>query len=405
VPLGLGQRSQRDVSNATSKLVAPFWPTRRRMQKPEDAREELARFRGPFHFIMSKAVQSKAFQTSIVLTIVVNMITIALETLAAFQHQSALESFKVLSWVYLAIYTVEFMFKILAEPWNYWKNNYNRMDFVVLVISYITDVILDDDSVNVSFLKIFRALRALRALRSISFIRPLQVLVVALLKTMASIVYLVALLLLLMFVWGIVGHYSFGREPDSSPDEWGTIWFSMYQLWVLVTLDSWTDIFNRLIERNFSNTTVFFFVVPWIFVGNFIFTNLFIGVVVQNLEEAQNEEKAIREQKRAETFKQKKLYILEKQKRDLEMLMKSQERNISLDEFLQTLAGTLKHSDIAPIKTICCSKTWFETYIESLHFYENGRLRNQRLQLRTAMKLNELVERRMVAMSASTWER
>lgn len=371
----------------------------------EEALAELAKYRSKGHFVVSKCVEGKAFNIVVITTIVVNMITIALETLQSFQNKSAEAAFAAVSTVYLSIYTLEFLFKIGAEPVKYWQNNYNRMDFIVLMISYVTDVFLsnDTDVADVSFLKLFRALRALRALRSISFIRPLQVLVSALLKTMASIVYLVTLLMLLMFVWAMIGHYAFGRGPDAEREEWGTIMFSMYQLWVLVTLDSWTDIQIKLVERGFSLTAIFFYLVPWIFVGNFIFTNLFIGVVVQNLEEAQNEEKTSRDQKRSELFNKKKSFILEKQRRDLDELMKSQEKNgkMTLDEFLKNLAGTLSHEDVAPIKTLCCSRLWFETYIESLRHHENSRLKVHRLHLRTATKLNELLEQRMNAVVAT----
>lgn len=80
--------------------------------------------------------------------------------------------------------------------------------------------------------------------------------------------------------------------------------------------------------------------------------------------------------------------------------MKSQEKNgrVSLDDFLKNLAGTLDHDDVAPIKTLCCSRMWFETYMESLQFYEEAKQRVHRLHLRTATKLNEVLERRMTAM-------
>lgn len=375
------------------------WMRKSKRNDPDAEAPSLLKYHSVFHFVVCKTVESHAFNFCIIMTIVINMITIALETVKSYQNKRSEQTFLVLSKIYLSIYTVEFFFKIYADRMNYWNNNYNRMDFFVLSMSYVTDVILAGDTgdVNVSFLKIFRALRALRALRSISFIRPLQVLVSALLKTMSSIVYLVALLALLMFVYAMIGHYAFGRGPDADPQEWGTVGISIYQLWILVTLDSWTDIQDRLLEREFKLGHISLYIIPWIFVCNFIFTNLFIGVVVQNLEEAQNEEKQLRDAKRAELFNKRKNFILEKQRRDLDRLMKSQEKHgkLSLDDFLKTLAGTLNHEDVAPIKTLCCSRLWFETYMESCLYYEHGRKRVHRLHFLTATKLHELFERRM----------
>ena len=82
---------------------------------------------------------------------------------------------------YIAIYTFEFLLKIYADNAGNWRNNYNRFDFLILIISYfylVQDMggnTAADSNIDVTFLRVFRALRALRALRSISFVRPLQV--------------------------------------------------------------------------------------------------------------------------------------------------------------------------------------------------------------------------------------
>ena len=43
--------------------------------------------------------------------------------------------FTISDYVFLAIYSLEFLLKVYAEPIGYWLSAYNIFDFVVLVIS------------------------------------------------------------------------------------------------------------------------------------------------------------------------------------------------------------------------------------------------------------------------------
>jgi hypothetical protein len=53
------------------------------------------------------------------------------------------------------------------------------------------------------------------------------------------------------------------------------------------------------------------------------------------------------------------------------------------------------------MKTLLCSRIWFETYIESQVYYEEARNRLQRLHIETATRMHELLERRMQAMRST----
>jgi hypothetical protein len=55
------------------------------------------------------------------------------------------------------------------------------------------------------------------------------------------------------------------------------------------------------------------FSVVWIFIGNFIITNLFIGVIVQNLDEATEEERVQRDKEKSKRFSRRKSAILARQ--------------------------------------------------------------------------------------------
>ena len=325
--------------------------------------------------------------------IVVNTIFIAIETSRSLS-QSRAEMFQTADLTFLGIYTLEFALKLYAEPRGYWLNNYNRFDFAILLFSYVQflDTFFSLFSVfgQVTFLRVLRALRALRALRGVSFIRGLQVILVALLKTLAGIVNLISLLLLIMYVFAIMAFYLFGPRD---PLYWGSLGRAYFSLFTFVTADGWTDIQSRLDEISMSTRI---FTVLFIFIGHFIFTNLFIGVVIQNLEEATDEDKRIQIAKKKKLFAHKKKLIMATQEKDLTRLVQSKESDgVNLQEFFGQMAGKLRHDDLVPMTTLMCDVTWLETYLVTMFHQENAMYRAQQLHFEVANTLGEMMERRL----------
>jgi cation channel sperm-associated protein 3 len=124
-------------------------------------------------------------------------------------------------------------------------------------------------------------LRSFRAFRTISFIRALQVIVSALILTIRKgAVDILILLFLLMFIFGVLGHYLFGLDGTAATKaNWGTLGDSIYTLWSYVVADNWYPIQESLTSAGFDGSEVY--TALFIFVGNFIITNLFIGVICQ----------------------------------------------------------------------------------------------------------------------------
>ena len=91
--------------------------------------------------------------------IVMNSFVIGFETVEEWKvpHTNV---FKALDELFLAIYTMEFLMKLYAEPRGYWKSSYNRFDFSILALSYV-QVIMDELNVGDKILTPLRLLRGL----------------------------------------------------------------------------------------------------------------------------------------------------------------------------------------------------------------------------------------------------
>ncbi|XP_038860866.1 cation channel sperm-associated protein 3-like [Salvelinus namaycush] len=217
----------------------------------------------------------------IMVTIILNALFMALETDYDLKYK-LFGFFEIADEFFMAIYTMEFLMKVYVNPGLYWKNGYNVFDAIILVISFVPMFADGGDSSAMGTMRIVRAFRSLRVLKTVSFIRGLQALVVALFKTMKSVVYVLGLMFLLMFIFAIIGYYYFGDPNTGDPDNWGDLGCALFTLFSLVTVDGWTDLQQNLDDLGMNSSRIF--TIVFILIGYFIFFNMFIGVVIMEIQ-------------------------------------------------------------------------------------------------------------------------
>ena len=137
--------------------------------------------------------------------------------------------------------------------------------------------------------------------------------------------------------------------------------------------------------------------VVFLAIGHFIFSNLFIGVVIQNLEEATDEDKRQQLKKRQAHIEKKKERVLQMQRGDLERLLRRQNEDPghSMQHVLAGLAGKLRHEDLVPMTHLSSHLTWLESYLVSLHHQDATAYRSQQVHFEIANTLADLLEQRL----------
>ena len=208
----------------------------------EDEDEPRLRIRSRLHEHIYHWTQHWSFNGSIMFCILVNAITLAVETDESLPHD-ALAALKALDNVFLAVYTLEFLVKMYVSPTAYFTNGFNIFDFIVLILSWV-DLIMSltssgASSAQLAGFRVLRILRTLRALRTISFVPAMQVIVTALMTTIRYyMLNLMVVLFLLMFIFGVMAYYLYGATSL----KFGTLGQSMLALTTMVTSDSWTEV-------------------------------------------------------------------------------------------------------------------------------------------------------------------
>ncbi|MGZ5142156.1 MAG: ion transporter [Burkholderiales bacterium] len=72
-----------------------------------------------------------------------------------------------------------------------------------------------------------------------------------------------------------------------TPEHWGTLGTSLLTLFQLVTLEGWVDVMNAVLE---SHPWSWIYFVSFVLLGTFVVLNLFIAVVINNLEASKVEQ-------------------------------------------------------------------------------------------------------------------
>jgi voltage-gated sodium channel len=202
--------------------------------------------------------------------------------------------------VILWIFLVEALIRIGSygkRPWRYFLSGWNVLDFLIIVICFLP--------IGAQFAAVFRMARLLRTIRLVTLLPRLQVLVAALLRAIPSLGYVGGLLFLHFYVYAVAGTYLFGRND---PIRFGTLHETMLTLFQVLTLEGWNDVLSTqylgsdvayddswkaltTATRQSSAQPVIasFYFVSFIFIGTMIMLNLFTGVIISSMEEAQGE--------------------------------------------------------------------------------------------------------------------
>jgi len=220
-------------------------------------------------------IESTAFQRFIIAVILTNAVTLGLET-SAVAMAAAGGLLHALDRIALAVFVVEIAAKLLVYRHNFFRDGWNVFDFLVVSVT------LAPTGEGVAVL---RSLRILRALRLVSVVPSMRKVVNALLKAIPGMTSVLALLLLVFYVAAVMTTKLFG---EAFPDWFGSIGASLYTLFQVMTLESWSMGIVRPVMDVYPLAWVFFIV--FILLTTFAVLNLFIAIVVDAMSSSEHAE-------------------------------------------------------------------------------------------------------------------
>eukprot|EP00949_MAST-11_sp_MAST-11-sp1_P001842 g1842.t1 len=261
------------------------------------------------------------FEASIITAIVISSIFLALESPVLDDNVTLQQVLRIGDYIFMVVFTIEAVVKIIAfgfflPPGSYLGDAWNRLDFVVLIVTYVGMGCADCQS---GIGRTLRVGRILRPLRMINRNEGMKVIVDALLRSLPAVSYNVVLLFIYIFIFGVLGLTLFAgaffrcndasiverascqgtfinsagipaprvwANPDYSFDD---IFSGMLTLCKVVTRRGWLPVMYSAMDitevdmqpsRDNSVASAAIYFVLYLFIGAFFMLKIFVGIVV-----------------------------------------------------------------------------------------------------------------------------
>ncbi len=224
----------------------------------------------PWRIALSRWVESTRVQSIIIGVIIFNAIILGLETDASIMERWGLPLL-ILDKACLVVFLVEIAAKLAAYRLAFWRSGWNVFDFLVVGVALVP---------GAGPWAVLRSLRVLRVLRLLTVIPALRKVVAAFLHAIPGLAGVVAVMAIFFYTAAVLATRLFGA---TEPQWFGSIGASLYSLFQIMTLESWSMGIVRPVMETHPWAWAFF--VPFIIIATFTILNLFIGIIVSTMQE------------------------------------------------------------------------------------------------------------------------
>lgn len=213
-------------------------------------------------------VESRNFVRFILGVIVLNAVVLSLETDRHIMEHWGLW-LHLLDKACLAVFVGEMTLKIAAFRSLFWRNGWNVFDFLVIAVALVP---------GGGPWAAVRSLRVLRILRLLTVSPMLRNVVLAFFHAVPGLLGALAVMAVFFFTAALLATSFFGA---TFPQWFGSLGRSLYSLFQIMTLESWSSGIVRPVMADFPYAWIFF--VVFILVATFTILNVFTGIIVSSI--------------------------------------------------------------------------------------------------------------------------
>ncbi|XP_041459338.1 voltage-dependent L-type calcium channel subunit alpha-1D-like isoform X6 [Lytechinus variegatus] len=259
--------------------------------------------KNPKQHLVWKLVTSRGFEYFIFVLIMVNTIILAMKYRTQTDtYRNVLDYMNI---VFTAVFTVEFLLKIIAyKPKNYFRDYWNFFDFII-VLGSIIDIMIDmfsgNDGKKQFSINFFRLFRVMRLIKLLSRGEGIRTLLWTFIKSFQALPYVALLIVMLFFVYAVIGMQMFGRIKITLDDainrnnNFRTFPLAVMVLFRSATGEAWQQIMmacahspNAPCHKNeediCGNDFAYFYFISFYCICSFLIINLFVAVIMDNFD-------------------------------------------------------------------------------------------------------------------------
>jgi len=234
----------------------------------------------------------ESFESFMTLCIVINTILLACEYHD--QPQFWTDSLEVCNWVLTSIFAIEMVVKFLGfGVRNYMMDTYNIFDFLVVVVSLVEiGMTVGGSGGGKSGVSAFRSLRLIRVMRSMKMIKKwksMHLILSAIMRSGPGLFNFTTLLMLFMVVYALCGMQLFAGQLDPNlRANFDNLYIALLTVFQVVSGENWNDVLYGTMEVG-NPVQGAIFTVTMYMIGNYIILNIFVAILLDNFEKADND--------------------------------------------------------------------------------------------------------------------
>ncbi|CAK62390.1 unnamed protein product (macronuclear) [Paramecium tetraurelia] len=279
---------------------------------------------------LNDIISSDKFEIFILSVIILNTCVMMIQYLRS--PQELTDAIQILNWIFLAIFSIEAILKLIVYRKFYFTSGWNVFDFTVVLLT-ILGVILEQSNVlsNVgTATSILRTFRIFRVLRLIKSAKNLRIIFGTFLVTLPGLVSVGGLLGIMLFIFAVVFMNLFpyvkrgeGVTGNSNFSSFGVSLFTLFKCstgedWNLVMMDTartaqpndicfdFNDYANYA-EYGFmgcGNVGGILLMIIFMIIVSLIMLNLFVAIIIEGFQNTSKEENAPIKKLDVENFQQ-----------------------------------------------------------------------------------------------------
>ncbi|CAD8210431.1 unnamed protein product [Paramecium octaurelia] len=235
-------------------------------------------------------VQSSYFEGMMNLAVALNTLILGLDGLISEESNALLIQF---NFTFTILFTIELGLKLMAlGAINYMKDTMNIFDALIVCLSLVELFILGGSNGKSSLsafraVRIFRAFRVLRVTKLMKSLQFMGFLIKVLTNSFQSLMYILLLMIIFIFIFTLLGMSFFGGQLTYTPsrENFDNLQSSFLVVFQVLTLENWNSLLYELLLQPLSPVITMIYLVLWIMIGNYVFLNLFLAILLENFEE------------------------------------------------------------------------------------------------------------------------
>ena len=187
---------------------------------------------------------------------------------------------------------------------DYIRDASNLLDALIAIASIVELELADPSGSNTTSVvynavRVLRTIRVLRILKVLRYLAFMRIIIGVLSRSLKSFIYIALLLLILIFIYTLLGiqlfagKFNFPNNPYR--ESFDSLFPAFLTVFQLMTIENWNEVLHLALNSSVNKIISLAYLISWIFIGNFIFLNLFLAIILDEFssKDTQKDEKEL----------------------------------------------------------------------------------------------------------------